>query len=134
ASDTATHSLSMIVNPVLVPAVAISSGSGNSVCAGDPVIFTATPTNGGTLPSYQWKVNGTNTGTNSNTYSTAVLANNDIVTCVMTSSYACVSSSTASSNAITMTVHNGVAPAVTISANPGNTVCAGTSVTFTATP
>jgi hypothetical protein len=41
--------------------------------------YTATPTNGGINPSYQWKVNGNNAGTNISTY-TYTPANGDIVT------------------------------------------------------
>jgi hypothetical protein len=76
---------------------------GNTICAGTNVTFTATPTNGGT-PSYQWKLNGNNVGTNSNTYQNAGLLNGDVVTVVMTSSLACANPTTATSNAITMIV------------------------------
>ncbi|MBP6686531.1 MAG: hypothetical protein KA160_01630, partial [Lacibacter sp.] len=85
-------------------------------------------------PSYQWKLNGNNIGTNSNTYTNAALVNGDIITVVMTSSLACASPTTATSNAIVMAVTATVVSAVSIAANPGNTICIGTSVTFTATP
>jgi hypothetical protein len=95
--------------------------------------ITATPTNGGTNPTYQWKKNGTNiTGANSVTY-TYTPSNGDVITVVMTSNLAGVTGSPATSNAITMTVNT---PVVSVSINvlPSNTVSAGTSVTFTATP
>lgn len=114
--------------------VAISASPSNIICASATVTFTATPTNGGYNPTYQWKVNGSNVGTNSPTYSTSSLTNGQIVTCLMTSSYACVSSNPATSNAITMSVSNIVTPAVSIAASPSSTICAGSSVTFTATP
>jgi uncharacterized protein (TIGR02145 family) len=107
--------------------------SANNVCAGTSVTYTAIPTYGGANPAYQWKVNGTNSGTNSSTF-TYTPANNDVVTCVLTSSITtCISNNPATSNAITMTVN----PLLPVSVNVApslNPVCAGTSVTFTATP
>ena len=95
------------VNTSLTASVTISSNAtANTSCTGTSVTFTATPVNGGTTPTYQWKINGTNVGTNSATYSSTTLSNNDIVTVVMGSSIAnCLSGSPATSNAITMTVN-----------------------------
>jgi hypothetical protein len=75
----------------VVPGVAITASAANPLCQGASVTFTAQPTNGGTTPVYQWKVNGQNVGTNSPTYTTTTLTNNQVVTCQMTSSAACVS-------------------------------------------
>jgi hypothetical protein len=128
------NDITMVVSATVVPSVSIAADPGNTICAGTNVTFTATPTNGGASPSYQWKLNGNNVGTNSNTYSNATLANGDVVTCEMVSSFACASPATATSNVITMTVNPLITPSVSIAANPGNTICAGTNVTFTATP
>ncbi len=131
---TATSSgITMTVTSTVAPSVIISVDPGNTICTGTNVTFTATPTNGGT-PSYQWKLNGNNVGTNSNTYSNNALANGDVITVVMTSSLACASPNIATSNAITMVVTASIIPSVAISANPGNTICTGTNITFTATP
>ena len=127
------NAITMAITGSVVPSVSIAANPGNTICEGTNVSFTATPTNGGT-PSYQWKLNGNNVGTNSNTYSNNALANGDVVTVVMTSSLACANPTTATSNAITMIVTGSVTPSVSIVANPGNTICAGTNVTFTATP
>ena len=126
------NEITMIVTGV-APSVTISANPGSTICTGTNVTFAATPTNGGT-PSYQWKLNGNNVGTNSNTYSNSGLANGDVVTVVMISSLACASPTTTTSNAITMEVTASVTPSVNIAANPGNTICKGTNVTFTATP
>ena len=120
----------------LVPSVSIaSSDANNSICQGESVTFTATPTNGGTAPAYQWKVNGNNSGTNAATFTTTILANNDEVTVVMTANNTCQTSATATSTGITTAVTNNVTPSVTIAASTTD-ICpgAGTSVTFTATP
>src|SRR5687768_17997184 len=127
------NGITMTVTPTVAPSVNINANPGNTICAGTNIIFTATPTNGGT-PSYQWKLNGNNVGTNSSTYSNSALVNGDVVTVIVTSSLGCASPTTATSNGITMTVTPTVVPSVSISANPGNTICAGTNVTFTATP
>ncbi|MBS1776878.1 MAG: S8 family serine peptidase, partial [Bacteroidetes bacterium] len=125
-STTATSNIiTMVVNPTVVPAVSIAASS-SVICSGTNVTFTATPTNGGSSPSYQWKVNNGNVGTNSATYSSTTLNNGDVVTCVLTSSATCLTSAAGTSNAITMTVNSTVSPSVSIAANPGSTVCTGT--------
>jgi hypothetical protein len=119
------------------------SGSGNSsviidatstsICSGQQVTFTATPVNGGATPSYQWKLNGNNVGSNSPTYQNSALQNDDLIRVVMTSSLVSVCQPTASSNTITMSVGQTVTPSVTINASATN-FCYGTLVTFTASP
>jgi hypothetical protein len=119
----------MTVNSTLTPSVNIAITTGtNSICAGQSVTFTATPTNGGTSPIYQWKVNGANVGTNSPAYTTTTLTNGQVVSCVITSNLSCVNPTTASSNNITMTINPAVTPAITIT----QTSCTATTVGFTA--
>ena len=119
-------------NPNLPASVSIAA-SATTICSGTNVTFTATPTNGGT-PSYQWRLNGGNVGTNSTTYSNGALANTDVVTVVMTSFAICGPGSPATSNTITMTVNPNLPASVAIAAVPSGAICSGTSVTFTATP
>ncbi|HMJ48457.1 MAG TPA: hypothetical protein VK498_14085, partial [Ferruginibacter sp.] len=127
-----TSPVEVIVNPAVTPAVTISANPGNVICAGTSVTFTATPVNGGPTPSYQWYIGATPVGTNSPNYTSSALVNTNQVKVVMTSSDPCASPVSATSNIITMTVNDLITPSVTISANPGNTICLGTSVTFTA--
>jgi len=82
-SGTPSPNYAVTVNPALPVSVVIAP-SANPVCAGTSVTFTATPTNGGTTPVYQWKVNGVNTGSNSATYA-FIPSNNDVITCVLIS-------------------------------------------------
>ena len=77
----------MVVNTSLPVSVIIAADQ-NPVCPNTTVTFTATPTNGGTTPAYQWKKNGTNVGSNSNTYA-YIPVNGDLITCVLTSSLTC---------------------------------------------
>jgi hypothetical protein len=125
------NSITIAVTSPVTPTVSIVE-SQNNICSGTSVTFTATPADGGTTPVYQWKVNGVNAGTNSPTFSSASLNNNDVITCEMTSNANCVSPATVTSNQITMTVLPSVAPTVSISASQ-TTVCPGFSVYFTAT-
>ncbi|MCW3102635.1 MAG: hypothetical protein JWO09_1075 [Bacteroidetes bacterium] len=133
-SPATSNAITMTVNPNVPVSVSISASPAGTICAGTSVTFTATPTNGGTTPAYQWKVNGANVGTNSPTYTSTTLANGNIVTCVLTSSAACTTGSPATSNSITMTVTPGSPVSISVSASPSSTICAGTNVTFTATP
>jgi hypothetical protein len=100
---TGTASTDVTVNSSHPVSVSITS-SANPVCSGISVIFTATPANGGTSPSYQWNVDGSNVGANSPTYSYTP-ANNDTIICILTSNATCTSGNPATSDTITMTVH-----------------------------
>ncbi|MDF2436994.1 MAG: hypothetical protein K0Q95_1370 [Bacteroidota bacterium] len=131
-SPATSNSITMTVNPNMPLSVSISASPSNVICSGDNVLFTANVTNGGGYESYQWKLNGVNAGSNSLTFSISSLANNDVVTCVVSTSAQCVTGSPAISNSIVMTVSPVLPVSVSVSANPSNTVCAGTNVTFTA--
>jgi 1,4-dihydroxy-2-naphthoyl-CoA synthase len=48
-----------------------------TICAGTTVTFAANPVNAGTSPTYQWKVNGVNAGTNNAIFTNSVLAHGD---------------------------------------------------------
>ena len=106
----------------VTPSVTITA-SANPICAGQSVTFTATPTNGGTNPTYQWQLNGVNIpGATGSTYTTTTLNNGDQISVIMTSNESCASPTTATSNVITMTVNPTVTPSVTITAS-ANPIC-----------
>ena len=102
----------------------------NPVCAGTTVNFTATPTNGGAAPVYQWKVNGVNAGINAATYS-YIPVTGDIVTVDLTSNAVCPTGNPATSAPVTMTVN----PSPTVTTTQVNVVCfGGATGTATAIP
>ncbi len=120
------NSLMIAVKPLLVPGVTVTASS-VSICPGDTVMFTATPTNGGSAPFYQWYVNGSPVGDSSQTYSTATLTNGAQVYCAMTSTADCVNPVMATSNSFTITVKPSVIPSVSITSDSSCTL-------FIATP
>lgn len=117
----------------VVPTVVLSSVGGFNVCGtGSPLLFTATPTGGGTAPTYSWTVNGSVVGGTGASYS-YVPANGDIVGVQLISSYPCAVPSTAATS-VAMTVNPLVVPSVGIATSPDDTVCIGTSVTYMSLP
>ena len=104
------------VQSTCVPQVAITA-SPATVCQGTNMNFNATPTFGGSNPAYQWKINSTNVGLNSASFSTTGLSNGDQVSCVLTSNAACATTATASSNVISVSVN--AIPTVSIILNSG---------------
>jgi translation initiation factor IF-1 len=138
SSDPCANPVIAASNPItvtatsVVPSVSIVSNT-TSICAGGSITFTATPTNGGTTPAYQWKINGVNvTGQTASTFTTTTLNNGDVVTVTMSSNDPCANPVIASSNPITVTATS-VVPSVSIVSNT-TSICTGGSVTFTATP
>jgi hypothetical protein len=109
------------------PSITIAASS-STICSNASVTFTPTVTNAGTSPVYQWKKNNVTVATGSS-YTTSALVNGDVITCTLTSNAYYLTSSTAASNSITMTVQN--APSVS-GFTPVSGV-AGTTVTISGT-
>ncbi|MFY7965109.1 MAG: beta strand repeat-containing protein, partial [Chitinophagaceae bacterium] len=112
----------------VTPSVSIAATS-TTFCTGSSNTFTATPTNGGPSPSYQWKRNGNNIGNNSNTL---ILSNNDVnngdvITCELTANNVCQTTATATSNSLTLAVGGTVTPSISIT-TASTTVCSGSNV------
>ncbi len=150
---TANDTVIVSVGPPVPPTVNIST-TNNNICLGTAATFTAVATNGGSTPTYQWQVNGVNAGNNSNVFTSTSLQNNSQVKVIMTSSSSCVTTPTATSNVIAVTVDQLATPLITMIdrlftvTNPdaaatytwqqkvntvwGNVVPAATGVTYTA--
>ena len=84
------------VQTVITPSIVISS-SDTIITQGQTVTFTATATNGGSSPIYQWRRNNVNTG-NGTPIFTTICNPGDIVTCVLSSSLSCASDPAVTSN------------------------------------
>ena len=96
------ETISVVVNANLPASVSIAALPSGAICAGTSVTFTATSTNGGTTPTYQW-YNGATAigGATAATYTTTTLANGDVIKVIMTSNATpCLTGSPATSNTI----------------------------------
>ena len=90
------------VSSYVTPSILINA-TATTICVGSNVTFTATPTNGGTAPTYQWKKGGVPiTGATASTYTISSLNNNDIITCNLTSNNTCQTVSTVNSSPVTI--------------------------------
>jgi hypothetical protein len=118
------------VNPDITASVS-NSASSTSACGGGSITFTATPTNGGASPSYQWYLNGATVGTNSTTYELASPANNDQIYVAMTpSAQTCLTSASATNSSTITLTSSASTPTVSIQSSAIAAICPGTSVTF----
>ena len=126
-SGSATVSVTLPV----VPGVTLSTGLGDTVCAGHLIILTALATNGGSAPAYSWTINGNpQPATGSNL--SYLPADGDVVTVTMTSSAACATPASVNASKALTVLDNGT-PTVTLTAAPGEGVCQGTTVAYSLT-
>lgn len=119
------------INPV--PFVVMFATPADSICQGDPVVFTALPNNAGGTPQYRWMVN-TQTAGSGSVFTTSSLNDKDVISCEMTESTKCTVPYKDLSNDIEMTVLPWLAPAVSITAIPNRPLNVDEYVTFTAMP
>ena len=89
-----------VANPS-TPSMFIYADPGDTVCEGTIIKFHSIVLHGGPTPVYQWTKNGNPVGTNSPDLTDPTLVEGDVIQCSMTSSAACVTSVTVSSNAMT---------------------------------
>ena len=122
--------VTVTVNPTITASVS-NSASSTSACGGGAITFTATPTNGGASPTYQWYLNGATVGTNSTTYELASPANNDQIYVAMTpSAQTCLTSASATNSSTITLTSSASTPTVAIQSSAIAAICPGTSVTF----
>jgi predicted outer membrane repeat protein len=100
------HNLTLTVNQNVTPTVTITCDQGNIVWPTTNCIFTASATNEGGAPTYVWRKNGNVVGSSSDTYNAGTVLHNDLITCELTSSETCVTTSVANSNQIQMVVED----------------------------
>lgn len=126
-------------NGTISPSVSITSSMQGSPCSTELLTFTATPIDGGINPSYQWQVNGINTGADTNFYSASALSNGTQIKVIMTSHLVCASPATTSSNIIAVSVMNMTTPSIIVNgtttiATGQNTIISSSQINGGASP
>jgi len=120
----------LTVNQILPVSVKISTEPSGAICLGTLVTFIAIPSNGGDVPKYQWKVNGSEFSINpSFSYCPYI---GDSVSCIITSNASCTLGDRISYTSLKMLVDTNVVR-INISKSPSDFVCKGTNVSFKAT-
>jgi hypothetical protein len=93
---------------VCTPTIAITSNQGDTICTSATLTFSASTTNGGSAPMYQWKKNGINVGSGLQNYTPSTINHGDIISCILTSNASCATQTKDTSNLIVVVVgaHN----------------------------
>ena len=124
---TAADTMIMDVLPVVPAGVTLSSSTGAVSCFGNIVSYLASATNGGSVPTFLWSVNGTNVATGPGYFYTP--ANGDVVVVTMTSNYLCVAPATDTAM-MTMSVITGTSPVIVITTTHAGMAYSGMTDTF----
>lgn len=128
-SSAARSAVTATINQSVTTTLGITA-SATSVCSGNAITFTASATNAGASPVYEWYIDDVAQEVNSTTFVwNSPVSGSVIKASISTSGIPCVVSEYVESSTITLTSSN-VTPTISISASTGTTVCAGTSVTF----
>jgi PKD repeat protein len=96
--------ITMTMNPVIPTTIEITVNPDTVGCEGDPFLFAASFTNGGTTPVLQWYTNGIAVpGAKQLTFSSNTLQTGDQVTCELTSSMTCAFPEMSAAKTVTLT-------------------------------
>jgi hypothetical protein len=100
------RSLTLTIDPSVIPTVTVSTNPGSVIIAGTNVTFTAVITNGGPSPTYDWLANGSSQSINNSVINSSNLVDGTTIQCVLTSNAECASPTIVTSSPITMIVHS----------------------------
>lgn len=118
----------------LTPDIKATAYPGPNICIGDLVQFSTAVSGGGTAPTYQWYVNHMPIpGANGPTWQSNTLGTGDIVYCIYTGDWPCLTKQQDTSDVFVINASGNLPPSVSIIASPGTSVPTGTAITFTAT-
>ena len=117
--------ITKIINS-LEPSVSINSNAYGQTCPDTEIIFTATTSNAGNAPFYQWYLGTTPVGTNSETltYTTTLADNGKNVTVEVTPSISC---NKVTSSRVLLNIVSSITPTVTIGSSNNGINCSGFS-------
>jgi len=129
-STVTSNSIDIEVTSLVEPTINISA-SALEICSGESVTFTATTSNAGANPMYEWFIDGQSVGANSTIFTSSNLTNGVVVTCALSSSMLCASPGLVVSNIVSPTVITTVQPTISVTASTLE-ACSGETITFTA--
>lgn len=132
-SVTSQNSNTVALSAAVNASVTISANGSTTICAGQNISFSASTTNEGNSPVFQWLLNGIPVGNGTAFYESLGFSDGDEISLDMTSNANCVVQPNVSSNTVTVTVNPAVTGNVNIEVSPSNTPCAGTPIDFTST-
>lgn len=101
--------------------------SADTICKGEPIVFTATASNTGYKAAYQWQINGQNIGNGEPSLTLTTLNNGDKVSLNVRTDTSCPANANPASNVITIN-YKPTAPPVNL--GPDKQVCSGNSITL----
>ncbi len=101
--------------------------SGDTLCKGNPIVFTATASNTGFKAIYQWQKNGQNIGNGEPSLTLTTLNNGDNVSLHVRADTSCPTNANPTSNIVTINYKPTAPP---MSLGPDKKVCSGTSITL----
>lgn len=101
------------------------------ICEGETITFTVIGSQLGNNPSFQWQIDGVNTGNNSPVFTTDILSEGQNITCIINTNQNCATTNTIITNTISVNVISSTPPSITITPNVTET-CPGEPITFIA--
>jgi gliding motility-associated-like protein len=126
------NKITVHVIDLLLAGVSVTADK-TEICEGERITFTATPTNGGDNPHYEWFVNGTAIAGETDMIFKYKPKDGDEIFVKLTSGETCILDPVALSDTIKVTYSDGLLVKVDIAADK-TTICIDETVTFTATP
>lgn len=129
-TEVVSNSITQQVSMPVQPSVLLTAS--DMTCPGTAITFTASVTNGGAAPVFQWLQNGNRLNITGSTFTSSAFSEGDVIQVSVTGNAPCLTASAASSTPVIVHYASAVTPTVSIS-GPAGPVCVGSPLSFTAT-